>query len=130
MLLDTAFLIDLMRGEASAIDRLKALENEGISQNVASPTLYELYVGIMLSKKPEAEKRKVLEVLTSATILNLDAKSAEMAGRIQGGLIAKGKMLDPEDTMIAGIAITHGETVLTRNVEHLSRIYDLKLETY
>lgn len=130
MLLDTTFLIDLMRGEASAIERLKVLEYEGIAQNVASPTLYELYVGIALSKKPEVEKRRVLEILTSAAILNLDAKSAEMAGRIQGELMAKGEMLDPEDAMIAGIALTNGESILTRNVEHLSRIMDLKVETY
>ncbi len=39
-------------------------------------------------------------------------------------------MIDPEDTLIAGIALINNETVLTKNVEHFSRIRDLKIETY
>lgn len=39
-------------------------------------------------------------------------------------------MIDPEDAMIAGIALINNETVLTKNVEHFSRIRDLKIETY
>ncbi|KAF5434089.1 putative nucleic acid-binding protein, contains PIN domain [Candidatus Methanophagaceae archaeon] len=39
-------------------------------------------------------------------------------------------MIDPEDAMIAGIALINDESVLTRNVEHFSRIRDLKIETY
>lgn len=40
------------------------------------------------------------------------------------------RMIDPEDAMIAGIALINDESVLTRNVEHFSRIRDLKIETY
>lgn len=39
-------------------------------------------------------------------------------------------MIDPEDAMIAGIALINDESVLTKNVEHFSRIRDLKIETY
>ncbi len=39
-------------------------------------------------------------------------------------------MIDPEDAMIAGIALINNESVLTKNVEHFSRIRDLKIETY
>ncbi len=39
-------------------------------------------------------------------------------------------MIDPEDAMIAGIALHNSEVVLTKNVEHFSRIRDLKIETY
>ena len=130
MIMDTTFLIDLMKADSSAVRKLKELEENKTIQNIASPTLYELYVGITLSDKPEKEKRKVLDVLTSATILDLNAKSAPKAGEVQGRLIKGGEMIDSEDAMIAGIAIGNNETILTRNVEHFSRIRELNIETY
>lgn len=130
MLLDTAFLIDVMRGREAAVKKLKEMEKERISQSVGAPTIYELYVGVALSDKPEKEKERVLGVLLSASILGLDAKGAEKAGRLQGELIKEGDMLDPEDVMIAGIAIVNGERIITRNTEHFGRIKELKIETY
>jgi len=130
MILDTTFLIDLMKEDPAAVKKLKGLERDKIAQNIASPTLYELYVGIMLSTKPEKEKRKVLDTLASMNILGLTAKSAAKAGEVQGKLIREGKMIDPEDAMIAGIALLNNEIVLTKNVEHFSRILALITETY
>ena len=130
MILDTTFLIDLMKDDPAAVKRLKELEKDKIRQNIASPTLYELYVGILLSSKPEKEKRKVLDTLASMNILGLTAKSAAKAGEVQGKLIREGKMIDPEDAMIAGIALHNKEIVLTKNVEHFSRILALITETY
>ena len=130
MILDTTFLIDLMKEDPAAVKKLKELERDKITQNIAVLTLYELYVGILLSTKPEKEKRKVLDTLASMNILDLTAKSAAKAGEVQGKLIREGKMIDPEDAMIAGIALLNNEIVLTKNVEHFSRIRDLITETY
>ena len=130
MILDTTFLIDLMKEDPAAVKKLKELERDKITQNIAALTLYELSVGIMLSTKPEKEKRKVLDTLASMNILDLNAKSAAKAGEVQGKLIREGKMIDPEDAMIAGIALLNNEIVLTKNVEHFSRIRALITETY
>ena len=130
MILDTSFIIDLMKEDSSAVGKLKELEESKISQNIAAPTLYELYVGITVSSKPEHEKERVMDALTSVRILGLDGKSAAKAGEVQGALIKAGKMIDPEDAMIAGIALLYNEVVLTRNEEHFSRVPGLKLERY
>jgi len=130
MILDTTFLIDLMKADPSAVRKLKEMERDKVTQNIAAPTLYELYVGITLSSKPEKEKRKVLDTLTAMNILGLDAESAAKAGEVQGTLIKEGKMIDPEDAMIAGIALLNNEILLTKNVEHFSRICDLKIVSY
>ncbi|RZN44118.1 MAG: type II toxin-antitoxin system VapC family toxin [Methanophagales archaeon ANME-1-THS] len=130
MILDTSFLIDLMRTDSGAVRKLIELEKNEIAQEITAPTLYELYVGITLCDKPEKEKRKVLDTLTSTNILNLDAKSAEKAGEVQGRSIKEGMMIAPEDAMTAGIALLNEEIILTRNVEHFSHIKDLKIETY
>jgi Predicted nucleic acid-binding protein, contains PIN domain len=76
MILDTTFLIDLMKEDPAAVKKLKELERDKITQNIAALTLYELYGGILLSTKPEKEKRKVLDTLASMNILDLTAKSA------------------------------------------------------
>jgi predicted nucleic acid-binding protein len=38
--------------------------------------------------------------------------------------------IDPEDSMIAAIALVNGETLLTKNAERFSRVPDLKVEQY
>lgn len=53
-------------------------------------------------------------------ILGLDAESAAKAGEVQGTLIKEGKMIDPENAMIAGIALLNNAILLTKNVELVS----------
>lgn len=130
MILDTSFIIDLMDGLPEAEEKLRILDKKKEVQFVAAPTIFELWSGIEQSKKPEEEKLKVFAVLSTQTVLNLDNNSAEEAGKIDGQLAKQGKPIEPEDSMIAGIAKSNDETVLTRNIAHFSRIKDLKIETY
>jgi predicted nucleic acid-binding protein len=44
-------------------------------------------------------------------------------------LTKKGQRIDPEDTMIAGIAITNNKILVTRD-KHFDRINGLKIEKY
>jgi predicted nucleic acid-binding protein len=63
-------------------------------------------------------------------MLPLDLESAFLAGDIQKELIRKGEIIDPEDCMIAGIALKSNEPLLTRNLKHFKRIPGLQVETY
>lgn len=130
MILDTTFIIDLMNGLPQAIEKVKSLDKAKEVQFVASPTIFELYSGIAQSKKSDEEKKRVFAVLGSQTILGLDKISAEEAGKIEGTLVKQGMQIEPEDCMIAGIAVNYGESILTRNILHFSRIKKLKVETY
>ncbi len=76
------------------------------------------------------EKQKILYVLSNTLIWHLDVDGAIKAGEIDGKLIQQGQKIDPEDSMIAGITISKGEKLLTRNLKHFSRIPGLKIETY
>ncbi|MBS3136929.1 hypothetical protein J4232_00725 [Candidatus Woesearchaeota archaeon] len=42
----------------------------------------------------------------------------------------RGIPINPQDSMIAGIAIRNNESVLTRNTKHFERIDNLTIETY
>ena len=130
MILDTSFLIDLMRGYPKALNKLKELEKRGETLYVAAPTIYELYLGIELSQMPDKELRRIEEVLKEQPVLPLDEKAAQLAGTIQGRLMRKGQVIDPLDALISGVALAHEEGVVTRNAEHFSRVEKLKVESY
>ena len=130
MILDTSFLIDLMDGLPEAIEKLKQLGQLKENCFITTPTIFELWSGIVQSDKPEQEKGKVLDILESQLILNFDKPSAEEAGRIDGILIKEGNVIDPEDCMIAGIAKINNEKVLTRNIKHFQKVPGIDLESY
>jgi predicted nucleic acid-binding protein len=122
MILDTTFLIDVLRGDPVALDRLDAMEAAHEPQRIAAPTVFELWRGIAMSDKPDEEKREVEEVLRSSVTSPLDFEAAVRGGEIDERLEAEGKRADPEGSMVAGIALTVGDAVLTRNIEHFGRI--------
>lgn len=129
MILDTNFLIDLMRHDLNAVSKLEELNKKGIPQIVTTPTLFELWSGITQSRKPDEEKKKVKEILINQTILNLDKESAEEAGQIDGMLIKQGINIEVVDSLIAGIAKTNNKKVLTRNIKHFEKT-GIKIESY
>ncbi|MBI5389465.1 PIN domain-containing protein [Candidatus Woesearchaeota archaeon] len=63
-------------------------------------------------------------------LLDFNRKAAELAGSISRNLKAAGQEIDPEDCMIAAIALLHHETLLTRNMHHFERIAGLKVKSY
>ena len=130
MILDTSFIIDVMKKEPNAIEKLNSLVKKGEPLMIASPTIFELFSGLVRSQRQLEEKNKVMNVINGQLVLPLDNKSAERSGEIDGTLVKEGKMIDPIDSMIAGIAIIKNDKVLTRNVKDFSRIKDLKIETY
>ena len=119
-----------MRNEAAAVAKLHELINEGEPQLVTAVTIFELFSGLARSKKPEQEKEGIRKVLYGQLIIHFDKEAAERAGDIDGTLIKEGTMIDPTDSMIAGIAVIKKEKLLTRNVKHFSRVRGLEIEVY
>ena len=130
MIADTSFFIDLMGGEKAAMTKAKEIEDKNIPIILSAPTLFELYVGITLSRIAEEEKARVLNVIESLPFLSLDVESSKVGGQIYAEKSRMGSMIDPEDAMIAGIARVHGEKVLTRNLKHFQGIQGVNVEPY
>ena len=131
MLLDTTFLIDLLRGnDEDAIKRAQELDQQLESKGVAPITIMELWRGAMQSVHQEKEKRKINELLSSLFQYPFTETEAKKAGEIEAELLKKGKMIDLEDIMIAGVAQVHHEPILTRNKKHFSLIKGIHVESY
>ena len=130
MIVDTTFVIDILENNQDALNKSHELLQRGETQLVSSITIFELYSGIARSTKPEQEKLKVIQGLANQIILPFTEKDSEKGGKIHGDLYKKGNVIGSHDCMIAGIALTKGEKILTRNVKHFSRIEGLDVETY
>ncbi len=129
MLLDTTVIIDLVENDKGAIQRLKELEEENIPLVTTTITLFEIWKGAhRLLGTPEQEKMQ--DIFDLLEVFLFDIPSAKEAGKIYSLLRKDGKMIQPEDCMIAGIAKTKNEPILTRNVKHFERIQGLKIEAY
>jgi predicted nucleic acid-binding protein len=119
-----------MKQDADAIQRAQDLSNASIPILVGTPTIFELYVGVELSARSREEEGKVLSILKSLPSLQLDAAAASRAGTIYAQRNREGARIDPEDAMLAGIALQNNEPLLTRNRKHFEGISELKLEYY
>ena len=129
MILETSFLIDLLKNNKEAVLLMKNLvDNEDVI-GIATPTIFELWSGVTALNKPEEERSRVISLISQLVAYPLDEESAEIAGKINGDLIKKGLKIEPQDLMIAGIAIKNNKKVLTRD-EHFKRIEGLGIEEY
>jgi tRNA(fMet)-specific endonuclease VapC len=128
--LDTTFVIDFLRG-AKDIQAIKEnLDKTNESITITAPTVIEITRGLYLNNVRPDERQKVEDMFSSLIILDLDNKSAMLAGKIEAELIRAGKQIDLEDIMIASIAITNNQKLITRNTRHFKRIKGLQIESY
>ncbi|MFB6099989.1 MAG: PIN domain-containing protein [Candidatus Nanohalobium sp.] len=132
MILDTSFVIDLMKGEKKALNKLEELKENEVSVRITSLTGYELYLGVKNLDKPEKEKDKIEafmdKVLGERVPYRWDhgKKSAE----IQSKLKDQGEMIDLPDILIASVAAETGEKILTRNGKHFEKVEGIEVESY
>ena len=129
MILETSFVIDFLNGKRDAVSKISSLIDEKRDCIITTPTIFEVWSGIISLKKGENEKTKMKLLLNNQIIYGLDTESAEIAGKIHGELVLKGLTIDPADCMIAGIAISNNLPLLTRD-GHFNRIEGLKVEGY
>jgi len=129
VILDTTVIIDVLNKHPEAIAKLQELLEKNEPIIITTPSIFELWSCVAQSKKPEEEKQKIKQVLQHQIIWDLDEPAAEKAGLIDGTLISQGKQIQPEDAMIAGIALTNKDDVLTRNVKDFAKA-GVKVQTY
>ena len=128
--LDTDFLISLMRGDIEATEKAKELDKNGTKITITPITAFELFHGAYKSEQKEANLTRTLELISNIQLLDYDIWAAQQAADYAATLDSKGETIGIRDSMIAGITTRHGETLLTRNIRHFSRIPELETETW
>ena len=127
--LETTFIVDLLKGNPEILELKNEIDKTESSISVAAPSIMEIWAGASQAKLPKKEKAKINDVLSSLTVLPLDEKSAKESGEIEAKLLKDGITIEAEDIMIAGIAVSNGEKLVTRD-EHYAKIQGLKFIKY
>lgn len=128
---DTTFLIGLLRNDPGAVEKARELDGEGGAATTAV-NVYEVAYGVHRAMSDPARRMNDFErLLSNLDVLPLDQRSALRAAEISGSLDRGGDSIDPFDSLIAGIALESGaDALVTRNVSHFRRIRGLKIEGY
>lgn len=130
MILDTTFVVDLLRGDRAALALREELEAASAPLHVPAPVLFELWEGIERARHPPREREAVEDILGDYATMPLTAEHARRAGIVSAGLLRRGIRIGEIDVLLAGIALVEDDEVLTRNARDFERIPDLRVRTY
>lgn len=118
---DTDVLVDYLRGGGLA-DRV-ALELTTPSFATTIITVFELLQGV----KDAPAERAVRALLSAMTVLPLSVPAAERAAQLRRDLRKRREDIGVADSLVAGICLTNGGMLLTRNRAHFERVPELAL---
>lgn len=120
---DSDVLIDALRGREPSRSRIDDELGAGtLVTTVVSA--FELRSGVT----SDQARRAVETLLAPLTALPLDADAARAAAEIRVILEQAGQKIGMADYLIAGICLSTGASLLTRNRAHFARVPGLVLE--
>ncbi len=124
IILDTNVLSALMleRPDQAVVAWLDEQRASAVATTVL--TVFEIMAGI--ERLPAGRRRSFLELSFRTTlnealgrrVIALDESGAEAAGRVDASLRRLNRTIGSTDTLIAGIALSAGATLATRNIRH------------
>ena len=129
-LLDTNVLSEVVkrRRDRGVIRRLRAVAATELF--TSSICAMELRFGAVRSADAELWDRLVDRVLDRVVILPVGLREAVRAGEILAALADEGQSIGTEDALIAATAACHDLIVVTRNVKHLGRVREIRVESW
>lgn len=128
-LLDTNVCIHLLNKRHLEIEsRFRQCSPAELS--LCSVVKAELLFGARHSKKVEANLQLLKLFFEPLGSLPFDDKCAEEYGLIRADLSSQGKIIGPNDLIIAATAKAHDAVLVTHNTKEFSRITGLRLEDW
>ncbi len=127
--LDSDFLIAVLRKEPEAKAKIEELMT---SEEIIATTIFnaqEVLFGALLSHDPQ-NYPKTQRLLGAMNILDYNIEGVHRALDVQLHLHKKGARIGIFDEMIAGICLANSAILVTRNIEHFSRVSGLKIEKW
>lgn len=118
---DTDVLIDYLTGTGEAESVARLLRRGAIRTTVV--TRFELLSG---AKTPK-QLARLVQLLEAVPSLPLDEAAADAASEIRRSLERAGKPIGMADSLIAGIVMSNGATLLARNRRHFERVPGIAL---
>jgi tRNA(fMet)-specific endonuclease VapC len=126
--LDTNSVIHFFKGMGHVPERVVSTPPRSLA--IPAIVLYELEVGIEKSSSPARRRSQLEQLLAVLEVLPFGAPEVTVAARIRAALEKADTPIGAFDTLIAGTALRHGTTLVTRNVSEFQRIDGLAVEDW
>ena len=126
VLIDTDILSLFFRKDSLVVAHFKEYLKQYDKINLSIITYYEILSGLK-HKNAEKQLGTFFEFVGYNSILPLTEESAAISSDLYAELRKMGKQLDDIDILIAGIALSNGMGIVTRNTKHFDRIEALKV---
>ncbi|MBI2647420.1 type II toxin-antitoxin system VapC family toxin [Candidatus Woesearchaeota archaeon] len=124
---DSDYVINYLRGRTYTQDIIKKIKNKELEAYISVVTLFELYVGALLSINPKKRFEDVEILLNWFNIIEINKEIMLIAAKIHVELRKKGFMLEIQDVLIGATAISMNIGLLTNNKKHFEKINGLQL---
>ena len=126
MVLDTDTISYFLRGNQSVKEKFIEHQNELSSTTV---NYSELIYG--LTKKDNKKYLPKVELIfKNIKLYSFDKKSANTFGVLKASMQKQGIVVADMDLMIASIALSYDEVLISNNLKHFSKIEGLRVESW
>ncbi len=128
MILETSFVVDLLRGDSRALAKARELDGGDEPVYLPTPTLFELWEGVARSSRVRRSRRLLEDFIEAQDVLPFGPQDAREAGFLSGKLKKQGRAMGTVDIQLAGMTKARGETLLTgdRDFSALSGLVGLE----
>jgi tRNA(fMet)-specific endonuclease VapC len=130
VLLDTSFLIDLIDGHQGAVQLAEEIDRSPDVPRLPTVVLFELWYGATRSRSSEEEKSKIEELTQAYDLAAFEATDAKAAAELLDSLSRKGSALSTIDCLVAGMAVSRSETLVTGDPKLARILAGLRVRTY
>ena len=127
-LLDTNILIAMSKGRSGLAERLAGIPAETVL--LSSVVVAEIEYGIAKSVRQEHNRRVFDVLLDGFAVVPFDHAAACFYGPIRAQLERVGRLIGPNDLMIAAHARALDAVVVTANVGEFTRVDGLRVENW
>ncbi len=127
-LLDTDIVIYWLNGNTRIHEKITSVKEKNIGISIIS--VAELYFGAFNSGYRSENVRTIENLVQVFEVVPFDLKMAKLFGEIKAELKRTGQPLLDADILIAASAIACGQTLVSNNTGHFSRITGLSLENW
>jgi tRNA(fMet)-specific endonuclease VapC len=128
-LLDTNACIRYLNGRSLAVvTRVSATPPDRIT--LCSVVKGEMWFGARRSADPVSNRARQDAFFAQFITLPYDDHAAEHYSILRADLAGQGRLIGPNDMMIAAIALAHSLILVTHNIDEFSRVNGLKLEDW
>ncbi len=127
---DSNYVIDYLRGRDYTKPLIEKISGKEIDAHISVATLFELYVGALLSSNPEKKFEDIESLLGWFQVIDINKEIMRITAKIHVTLRKKGTMIELQDIFIAASSIAMGMPLLTNNKKHFDRIEDLEIKSW